>query len=191
MVQSLRARTFFTDVIIHPVQRRSACLPKERMYPPLPAPEVTRKLLALHRKGLGSWEIRKIAFPSHPERYKVVLDSILTDPDKYDTDIDQVALDRAWAGDRRVWEGMTYYERQAFVDRLEKARDDDELNPRFPGRTAIQKDLSCGYGFGVKRGMEKGWIALLAEELGEPSERFLNILNKRRARDREREAKSA
>ncbi len=34
---------------------------------------------------------------------------------KYHPDVDEVALERCWAGDRKVWEGLTHYERQEFV----------------------------------------------------------------------------
>ena len=150
------------------------------IYPPLPEIETTQKVVELHRQGLGTWAIRKVVWPKHPERKRVVVASILSDPEKYDTHIDEVAVERAFHGDRKVWQNMTYYERRALIDKVDEQYNADRPNPRWPGAHA-QGQGAVGYGLGLPIG-EKSWVVLLCEELGEPAFRFSDILSARRRR---------
>jgi hypothetical protein len=157
------------------------------IYPPLPEVGSTQRVVELHRKGLGSWAIRKVVWPQHPERKRVVVESILSDPEKYDTHIDEVAVERAFRGDRKVWANMTHYERRALIDKVEEHYNADRGNPRWP-EAHTQGQGAVGYGLGAPIGEQKSWVLLLCEELGEPPYRFLDILSARRRRARAKAA---
>jgi len=154
----------------------------------IPKPERAQTIVDLHRKGYSSIEIRRKLCPNRPNRDMKVVTNVLKTPDLYDTYIDQVAVDRAWMGDRKVWESMTHYERKAMMDRVFMFYDNDWLHPRFPGVRAVNWGVKRGFGFGGKRDESQGWIVLLAEELGEHPQRFLRVVNKRKQirRDRSR-----
>lgn len=159
----------------------------------LPDRERTQKIVDLARKGYTSLEIRKIVYPGgRHNRYHTGVSKIMANPEMYDTYIDEVAIERAWMGDREVWENMTYWERLVLVTKIEEAYYAGRPHPRYPGSRPVGWGASQGgFGFGVEVEYRDGWMSLLAAELGEHPKRFLRIVDRRRVRARAAERKAS
>jgi hypothetical protein len=146
------------------------------------------------RRGYSSLEIRKVVYPGNRHnRYHTIVNKIIANADMYDTYIDEVAVERAWMGDRAVWEAMTNYERQALVSKIEEAYYAGKPHPHYPGSRPVGwgSNKNVGWGFGVEKEHSEGWLSLLATELGEHPKRFLRVIDRRRVRARALEHQSA
>ena len=97
---------------------------------------------------------------------------VLTDVDSFDTYVDAVAVQRAYGGDRPVWEALTRLERKLVLDRVMVRALAGGYHPRWFGVPATQDSV----------GLEgrPGWVSLWAESVGEAPYRMARILNARR-----------
>jgi len=134
----------------------------------LPKPERAQTIVDGLRKGTPPLTIGKALDKQCASNALKLINAIAKDVDAYDTFIDEVAVDRAYGGDRAVWVALTHYERQACVDRL--------LGRALAGLTH--------YGWpnlvAAEQGCELGWLGLWAEQVGEDPKRFTRLLISRR-----------
>lgn len=87
-------------------------------------------------------------------------------PRAWDPDLDEIAIERAYDGDKEVWLGLSHYERQECLDRLIYAYDNHPFHRAWPNLTMID-------------GMSS-W----SRSVGEPQDRVPTMANKRRFRAR-------
>lgn len=98
-------------------------------------------------------------------------------PERYDPYIDQVAVERALSGDRKVFDNLTLYEADEFYDRLEARMAIEPYDRRLHHKTRGTT--------GNPGTRSPHWLHDLAELLGLPVDRL------RRAMQRRAEAREA
>ena len=88
---------------------------------------------------------------------------------RYDTDIDEVAVQRAYEGDQGAWLTLTHYERRACLDKLMERGLAGKGHVRWPELPAVE----VGW-------VELGWLDYWCEAVGEDQYKFRRMLNRRR-----------
>ena len=139
----------------------------------LPRPERADIILRGYRRGDSIPDIARAL--SKTNQYSggalPVIRNVLSNPKMFDPHIDEVAIERAFHGDRVAWNAMTYYERAALTDLVIERTNQGATNSAWPGHSAMRE------GTGSER--DQGWTYLLAQRLGMPSNRFHEIKQKR------------
>lgn len=100
------------------------------------------------------------------DRFRRVVEKFYSDPRRWDPDIDEQAVFRAFMGDRQVWQDLTYYERSEVFRRLIAIYLGHGHHPRYPDRSGLDG------------------IHAWAEKVGEPTDRVGQIVCKRKERAR-------
>ena len=140
----------------------------------LPSPERAQFIVDSARKGHTARTIT-VAIAGHDRGdVRLGVERVMADVDSYDTHIDEVAVDRAYKGDRPVWLALTRWERRAVLDRVMGRALAGKGHIRWPGLGAA--DAGC----------ELGWVGLWAEAVGEDPRRMVILLSARRVRSKER-----
>ena len=134
----------------------------------LPNPERAQLIVDALRKGTPPLVIGKQLDRRNPYNPLPTIGRIAKEVDAYDTFIDEVAVDRAYGGDRAGWVALTHYERRACVDRLIGRALAGMSHKGWPNLVAAES--SC----------ELGWLSLWAVAVGEKPRRFIKILTDRR-----------
>ena len=136
----------------------------------LPEPAKAQTIVDCARSGMTSQQIT-VAIRGHNDPHEQhMVERVLQDVDRFDTDVDDVAVARAYGGDRPVWDALTHYERRACIDLV-------------MDRALARKTHKCWPGLPpTELGRGLGWLGLWACEVGEQPERMARILHKRRLR---------
>jgi len=135
----------------------------------LPSPARSQTIVDGLRQGTPPLTIGKTLDRRCASNALKLINAIAEDVDAYDTFIDEVAVDRAYGGDKAVWVALTHYERRACVDRL--------LSRALAGLSHKGWPNLGAAGFGP----ELGWLGLWAEAVGENPRRYTQLLVTRRA----------
>jgi len=135
----------------------------------LPSPARSQTIVDGLRKGTPPLTIGKALDRRCASNALKLINAIAKDVDAYDTYVDEVAVDRAYGGDRAVWVALTHYERQACVDRLLGRALAGLSHKGWPNLVAAEP------------GCELGWLGLWAQSVGEDPRRFMQLLVTRRA----------
>lgn len=139
----------------------------------LPAPERAQFIVDAARKGHKARQITIDLVGSNRRDARWTVDRILADVDAFDTHIDDVAVTRAYQGDKPVWGALTRYERKACLDLV--------MDRALAGRTHM-----CWPGVpALANGAEPGWVGLWAVAVGERPQRLVDILQARRVAAKE------
>jgi len=136
----------------------------------LPTPARAQLIVDALRKGTPPLAIGKRLDKRNPYNPLPIINRIAADIDRYDTDIDEVAVQRAYEGDQACWLTLTHYERRACLDRLMERGLAGKGHVRWPELPAVE----------VGR-VELGWLDYWCEAVGEDQQRFRKMLNARRA----------
>ena len=123
----------------------------------LPAPERAQRIVDLARQGHDAATIttKVITNRKHAFYVRKTVDRVMADVDAYDTHIDDVAVTRAYQGDKAVWDALTHYETVACIDLLMGRALVGKTHVTFPHVPAV--DI----------GPEFGWLGLWAQLVGE------------------------
>lgn len=150
----------------------------------LPRPERASIILTGHRRGDSITDIARALSPTGRSNGGVfpVIRNVLADPEMYDPHVDEVAVERAFHGDRDTWDAMTHYERAALVDLVIEKAESGATNSGWPGHPAMYPGAEIDH--------ERGWVYLLAERLGMSPHRFRKTKNKRASARRLKDGKS-
>jgi len=135
----------------------------------LPAPARAQAIVDGLRQGTQPLVIGKRLDRRCASNALKLINAIAKDVDAYDTYVDEVAVDRAYGGDRAVWVALTHYERRACVDRLLSRALGGLSHKGWPNLVAAEA------------GCELGWLGLWAVAVGEDPRRFMQLLVTRRA----------
>lgn len=135
----------------------------------LPSPERAQFIVDQLRAGVDPRDISRAINRKNTVEVRHTIAAIGQDVDAYDTFIDDVAVERAYKGDRPVWLALTHYERRACLDLLMGRALAGRDHIRWPGLPAVEP------------GCEPGWLGLWAVEVGEPPRRWVRILVARRS----------
>jgi hypothetical protein len=106
---------------------------------------------------------------------------VAADPHGYDTDVDDIAVDRALRGDRAVWEGLTHYERRMVLLKV-AARRELELHENAEEKAMVRRVVGYATTFKGVHDRTPAWLRDLADQLG---------LTKKRLADYARETAQA
>ena len=140
----------------------------------LPAPKRAQFIVDSARKGHTARRITVDIAGHNRVDVRATVDRVLADVDSYDTFVDDVAVDRAYQGDRAVWVALTRLERRAVVDRVTGRALAGKDHMNWPGLRAA--DAGC----------ELGWVGLWAEAVGEHPRRMVALVASRRGALKER-----
>lgn len=144
----------------------------------LPAPWIPRDRVQLifdcARAGMEmediAREVRRYMYgekvPNGLAPYKRQVERVLNDPVGWNPDVDEIAVDRAYDGDREVWLGLTYYERKQCIDMLVETYASKPFHRHWADRPAADG------------------IVAWAESVGEPPGRIKDINTRRKERER-------
>jgi hypothetical protein len=135
----------------------------------LPAPERAQHIVDALRKGIPPLVIGKQLDPKRPYNPLPIIKRIAADVNNYDTDVDEVAVQRAYEGDKGAWVGLTHYERRACLNRLLDRGLAGPGHVRWPELPAVEAGKT-----------ELGWLDYWCEAVGEDQFRFRKMLNRRR-----------
>jgi hypothetical protein len=102
-----------------------------------------------------------------------LLHRVRREPERWDPDMDEVLIDRAYMGDKTAWLSLSHYERRECLERLYRTYETAAEHPRYPG-------LDAGRG-----------CAAWEREVGEVPTRVADYVNKRRERERKARSKAA
>ena len=130
----------------------------------LPSPARSQTIVDGLRKGTPPLVIGKTLDRRCASNALKLISAIAKDVDAFDTYIDDVAVDRAYGGDKAVWVALTHYERRACVDRLLGRALAGLSHKGWPNLVASES--SC----------ELGWLSLWALSVGEQPRRFIQLL---------------
>ena len=136
----------------------------------LPQPARAQHIVDGLRKGDSPRTISRSIDKKNRVDVRRVIDRIAADVNRYDTDVDEVAVQRAYEGDQGAWLTLTHYERRACLDRLMERGLAGKGHVRWPELPAVEKGW-----------VELGWLDYWCEAVGEDQNRFRKILNGRRA----------
>ena len=142
----------------------------------LPSPARAQIIVDALRKGHNTRTIAKSIDRNDRPDLRRTIQRIALDVNRYDTDIDEVAVQRAYEGDQAAWLTLTHYERRACLDRLMERGLAGKGHVRWPGLPAVEAGR-------VPDG-ERGWLDLWCECVGEDHAKFGKMLGRRRSRFR-------
>ena len=140
----------------------------------LPSPHRAQVIVDGLRKGHDTATISKRIDKRNRVDIRRTIQRIAKDVNRYDTDIDEVAVQRAYEGDQGAWLALTHYERRACIDRLMERGLAGKGHVRWPELPAVEAGR-------VPDG-ERGWLDLWCECVGEDHAKFGKMLNRRRSR---------
>lgn len=135
----------------------------------LPTPKRAQHIVDALRKGTLPLVIGRQLDRRNPYNPLPIINRIAADINRYDTDIDEVAVQRAYEGDQAAWLTLTHYERRACLDRLMERGLAGKGHVRWPDLEAVE----VGW-------VELGWLDYWCEAVGEDQNRFRKMLNRRR-----------
>ena len=139
----------------------------------LPEPRRAQNIVNLTRQGLTHKQItNKVCDKTNHLYISGLVARIMSDVDSYDTDVDDVAVDRAYQGDPEAWRACTRYERAACVNLVMGRALAGKDHRRWPGLRPTE------------HGGENGWLAEWALSVGEKPTRIGHMLVTRRQRAR-------
>lgn len=136
----------------------------------LPSPERVAEVKDLLALGFTDHDIvAKVFGPKDPGGHCLhAVRGINADPDLYDTDVDEIAVDRALQGDRAVWEALTHYERRevmlAVHARRELERAENVVDRS--GWTGSRWSRQRGWLYVAPNPRNADWVQNLAEMIG-------------------------
>jgi hypothetical protein len=136
----------------------------------LPSPARAQHIVDALRKGYSTRTISRSIDKKNRIDVRRVIERIAADVNRYDTDIDEVAVQRAYEGDQAAWAALTHYERRACLDQLMERGLKGKGHVRWPELEAV-----------VLSRTELGWLDYWCEAVGEDQQRFRKMLNGRRA----------
>jgi hypothetical protein len=136
----------------------------------LPQPARAQHIVDGLRKGHSTRTISRSIDKKNRVDVRRVIERIAADVNRYDTDVDEVAVRRAYEGDQAAWLALTHYERRACLDRLMERGLAGKGHVRWPELPAVEFGRS-----------ELGWLDYWCESVGEDQQRFRKMLNGRRA----------
>ena len=136
----------------------------------LPNPARAQHIVDALRKGTPPLAIAKQLDRKRPYNLLPLVNRIKEDVDRYDTDIDEVAVQRAYEGDQAAWLTLTHYEQRACLDRLMERGLAGKGHVRWPELPAVMPGW-----------VELGWLDYWCEAVGEDQARFRKMLTRRRA----------
>jgi len=136
----------------------------------LPSPERAQLIVDALRKGTPTLVIGRRLDHRNPYNPLPIINRIAADVDRFDTDIDEVAVQRAYEGDQAAWLTLTHYERRACLDRLMERGLAGKGHVRWPDLEAVEATR-----------YELGWLDYWCEAVGENQDRFRQMLSRRRA----------
>jgi len=139
----------------------------------LPAPERAQIIVDGLRKGHTVRTISRSIDKENRVDIRRTIQRIAADVDRYDTDVDEVAVQRAYEGDQAAWLALTHYERRACIDRLMERALAGKGHVRWPLLPAVEAGR-------VPDG-ERGWLEYWCEAVGEDQHGFRKMLGRRRA----------
>ena len=138
----------------------------------LPSPDKVAEVKDLAKLGFDPADITVKVFgtsPNHAGGHQLVaVKAIIADAHGYDTDVDEVAVDRALQGDRAVWLSLTHYERREVMIRIHTRLEQERAENRedlagFPGDRWSRKK---GWPYIAPHERTPEWAELLAESFG-------------------------
>jgi len=135
----------------------------------LPTPQRAQIIVDALRKGTLPLTIGRRLDPRNPWNLLPIINRIAADINRYDTDVDEVAVQRAYEGDQGAWVGLTHYERRACIDRLMERGLAGKGHVRWPDLEAVEAGR-----------YELGWLDYWCECVGEDQHKFRQMLNRRR-----------
>ena len=139
--------------------------------PLLNLPSVTRAQAVVDRwrNGWSVVEITKALVGTNQANVRASVTHMVADIDNYDTYLDEVAIQRAYCGDKDAWVALTHYERKECVYRIISRASLNKTHVRWPG-LPVHKDKSN----------VPGWLDEWANAIGERPHRFQSLLTHRR-----------
>jgi len=135
----------------------------------LPQPARAQHIVDGLRKGDSTRTISRSIDKKNRVDVRRVIERIAADVNRYDTDIDEVAVQRAYEGDQAAWLALTHYERRACLDRLMERGLAGKGHVRWPELDAV-----------VLSRTELGWLDYWCESTGEDQNSFRDMLTRRR-----------
>jgi len=135
----------------------------------LPSPHRAQHIVDALRKGDSTRTISRSIDKKNRVDVRRVIERIKADVNRYDTDIDEVAVQRAYEGDQACWLTLTHYERRACLDKLMERGLAGKGHVRWPELPAVEFSRS-----------ELGWLDYWCEAVGEDQDRFRAMLCRRR-----------
>jgi len=137
----------------------------------LPSPHRAQIIVDGVRKGHDVQTISKRIDKRNRVDIRRTIERVALDVNRYDTDIDEVAVQRAYEGDQAAWLTLTHYERRACLDRLMERGLAGKGHVRWPGLPPVE------WGW-----VERGWLDYWCEAVGEDYAKFRKTLSRRRER---------
>lgn len=130
----------------------------------IPPRDVMFTAYDLYAQGTSVAEIARTV-----KRYHTTVAVWLNHPERFDPYLDEVAIARAMAGDREVYEHLTMYEEDEFLNRLEARVEAEPYDPKIH---------VSGDNPGLRR--EVYWLSDLSYQLGLHKDTLPNLLRRRR-----------
>ena len=132
----------------------------------LPSPANAEAIIRSYREGLTLAEA-KCAYGKSQDRGAragdvPIVERIYKDPLKFGTLIDRIAVARAFMGDRKAWDAMTYYEQHETISLAARYIVADRAHPRWSDNPPYLETTKQSLARGCAR---QGWIVLLGEAL--------------------------
>jgi hypothetical protein len=141
--------------------------------PKLPSVERAQFVVDAWRDGQTVLEITKGLSGWNNTVIREFVERVVADVDNHDTYLDDVAVQRAYEGDKDAWAALTHYERRECVYRIISRASLNKTHLRWPLLPVL---TTAGPG-GVL-----GWLAEWAMAIGEDPHRFQQLLERRRQR---------
>lgn len=131
----------------------------------LPAPEKADQIKELLGYGWSEQDIVDKVFGAVAPEYTMAVRGVAADPHGYDTDVDEIAVDRALQGDRDVWESLTHYERRRVLLTV-AARRELEVSENREEKALVRRVLNSSTTFKGAHDRTPPWFLALADDLG-------------------------
>jgi hypothetical protein len=135
----------------------------------LPSVAHSQQVVDGWRAGQSVLDITRALVGTNEANVRHQVEHIVADVDNYDTYLDEVAIQRAYCGDRDAWVALTHYERRECVYRIISRASLNKTHVRWPG-LPVHKDKSN----------VDGWLEEWAKAVGETPHRFQSLLTHRR-----------
>jgi hypothetical protein len=130
----------------------------------LPSVVRSQQVVDEYRAGKSIREIAVRLVGSEDLITREFVTRVVGDIDNYDTHLDEVAVQRAYEGDRDAWVALTHWERKECVHRIISRAALDKTHVRWPA-LPVHRDYDVS-----------GWLWEWATAVGESPRRFQRLL---------------